>query len=111
MEYIQKRMAEEDQVKAALVFKPHKEDAAKYPALLEFLTGATWDDGSVRVLGTALLFAEDGRIKCCLNDKDGGMVGFRVLGSLTVALAEIERALCERDVEWRRRREDVPRKR
>jgi len=41
-----------------------------YPALVAFLTEATWEDGTARETGTAMLLFGDGLLKLWLHDRN-----------------------------------------
>src|SRR5678816_2203499 len=45
--------------------------ARRAPTVLQWLSDDRWDDGSARQPSTLLVFAEDGCLKACLNDRDG----------------------------------------
>lgn len=76
--------------------------ARSYPALWEFLTLEKWDDGTSRVTGTVRLFAEDGLVKCCANDRDGvGRVCWFSGEALEDVLASLDNALATGEGEWR----------
>jgi hypothetical protein len=73
----------------------------KYPAICEFLSLLSWEDGSSRVPGSLILFWEDGSWKACLNDKDTNRVGFLSAATPTDLLGSIEKALCSDRIDWR----------
>lgn len=75
---------------------------ARFPALAEFLSAVQWDDGKRRVPGSLTLFVEEGLIKTCLNDKDGGNVCFLTADTLEGLLGSLEKGLVEGGLDWRR---------
>lgn len=82
---------------------PAEEDAYSrtYPLLFEYLTSTVWGDGSSRESSTLTLFVEEGRWKCCLNDRArqrSAFIAGRGLGGL---LADLEEGLQEDDLDWR----------
>src|SRR5260370_16504438 len=80
--YLQKRPSSNGAAAGPAAPAVSLEDAAKVPALMEFLTADRWPDGSPRRPGTCLLLADDGRLKVGLSDPDQGLVAFLVLPSL-----------------------------
>jgi hypothetical protein len=82
----------------------------KYPALSEFLSSLTWEDGSVRATGTITLMCDQGVMKAALNDRDS-MCGTFVSGrSLTALLEAIEAGLAGGSLEWRAKAAPPPRR-
>lgn len=77
---------------------------AGWPAILEFLTGSLWDDGSSRVPGTLRLFVEDGRWKVCLSEDAVGRFAFLSGCTPEDVLTAADTALSRDQVEWRRTR-------
>jgi len=71
------------------------------PTLFQFLTDDHWDDGSPREPGTLLLFADGGRFKACLNDRDSGSSVFVSGVSLEAILEALEEGLAGDSLEWR----------
>lgn len=71
------------------------------PALWEFLTCDEWDPGESRVVGTLLLFTEDGRCKICANDRDSGLVAFVSGPSFDDAFRALDAGLKAGDLDWR----------
>jgi hypothetical protein len=80
---------------------PGARDSRDLPALTEFLACGTYESGDRRETGTVTLFWEAGVWKCCLNDRDQGMVGFITLPELVDAILFLEEALVEGRGEWR----------
>jgi hypothetical protein len=76
-------------------------DLARWPNLIEFLTSLKWGDGSRRVSGTVLVFVDDGRMKCCLSDRDQGLVAFAVAGSILELFDAAEGLVARSDADWR----------
>lgn len=76
-------------------------DLILLPTLLEFLSLPAWPDGTVRVLGTLLLFVEGTRLKCCLSDRDQGLVLFLTAESTSGLLSLAEDALKDPKADWR----------
>lgn len=72
------------------------------PALWEFLTVTVWDDGEERRTGTLLLFTEEGRWKCCVNDRDAGLVTFVAAESPDQLLRSVDKGLVEDTLDWRK---------
>lgn len=72
----------------------------KYPTLHDFLTLTGWA-GKQRKSGTVLVFAEDGKWKCCLNDRDGGHYCFVSSDSLAGLLGALEGGLKGGTLDWR----------
>jgi hypothetical protein len=73
----------------------------KYPTVLEFVSLRRWEDGTVRVCGTLLLFVDMGMWKACLHDKDASASAF-VSGKTPGALLEaMEKGLREDSLDWR----------
>lgn len=79
---------------------------SRLPALWEFLTLTTWDDGTARETGAITLFLQDGLLKACLNDKDGHVVAFVSAEGLEALLEAMNRGLSEDVLDWRRAREN-----
>lgn len=70
------------------------------PTLHDFLTLAGWG-GKQRKTGTCLVFAEDGKWKACLNDRDGGNYCFLASDSLEGLLGALEDGLKAGSLDWR----------
>lgn len=75
--------------------------AKKLPGLVEFLTLATYEDGSARVPGTLTIFADGCWVKACLSDRDQGLVAFASSDSFTGLLEALELGLQGDTLEWR----------
>lgn len=52
--------------------------------------------------GTVLVFAEDGKWKACLNDRDGGYYAFASSDSLVGLVEALERGLKGGGLDWRK---------
>lgn len=78
------------------------------PRLLEHLTCRVWDDGTPRETSTLLLFTEEGRWKCCFNDRALGRQAFVTGATLEGLLLALERGVESDGLDWRRRREGGP---
>jgi hypothetical protein len=72
-----------------------------FPALYEYLAEARHDDGRVRQTATLLIFAESGRWKLCLNDRENARSCWGGGERLQDALKAFEERLQDDDVEWR----------
>jgi hypothetical protein len=83
--------------------RPLLDDAwsAPLPAIWEYLTTFSWDDGSERAASTLLIFGEPGVIKVCLNDRAVEMSLWAAGSSLGEALLALEQALASGTGEWR----------
>jgi len=77
---------------------------AVYPALFEFISLTRWDDGTVRAPGSITVFSEDGRLKACINDKDGLRVAFVAADSVRCLALAIDGGLLDGSLDWRRAR-------
>ena len=86
-------------------------DANRFPTLHEFLTLSRFDDGSQREPGSLTLFADEGLIKVCLNDKAERAVGFVTFHSFAEVLEGLEAVLRENRVDWRRSKDRGSRRR
>jgi len=71
-----------------------------WPILGGFLT-LTGVGGANRKTGTLLIFAEDGRWKACLNDRDGGNYCFASADTVEGLLEALERGLKGGGLDWR----------
>lgn len=72
----------------------------RYPTLHDFLTLTGWG-GKQRKTGTILVFAEDGKWKACVNDRDGGNYCFGSADSFSGLLEALERGLKGGSLDWR----------
>lgn len=76
-------------------------ELADYPTLFEFLTSTRWEDGAGRITGTFTMSYDRGRLKCSLNDRDGGNFVFVTLSPAEVVWEQLERVLSSPSTEWR----------
>jgi len=81
---------------------PSEVCAADIPALVEYLTLDHYEDGASRETATLLIFAEEGRFKGCLNDRQEERVCWVSSGSLLGLIAELEANLEAGTADWRR---------
>lgn len=73
-----------------------------FPNLADFLCQDRWEDKSYRVPGTVVIFAEDGRLKCCLNDKECEKMAFITLDDPEKLLAALDAKLADyAALDWR----------
>lgn len=76
--------------------------AKSYPAFFAFLTDTTWDDGSPRETGTAMVMAGDGLVKFWLHDREGSGRSLWVSGeTVEDCLAGADDAIATGSGEWR----------
>lgn len=111
MGFLRRRDARERPAGEAGPFVCDPQDLEKWGALLEFLFAEAYPDGTERKTGTLLIFADEGRLKACLSDRDQMLVGFVTGGSLMELLAAAEAALRQDSVDWRASRENGRRRR
>jgi hypothetical protein len=78
------------------------ESMADYPNLWSFLADSLWDDGQARLTGSATLFWDQARLKVAYNDRDAGEVGFLTLDQEPELLAQMEQALRDDRIDWRK---------
>jgi hypothetical protein len=78
--------------------------ARTYPQLHAFLFDTTWADGSKRDPGSLVLFAQDGVLKACLNDKGVGRVAFVSGVSWDGLIGLVEQGLSDETLDWRQSR-------
>jgi len=79
-----------------------KEFQTRLPALSEYLTCPQYPDGTARQLSTMTIFREDGWWKCCLNEKDQGLVLFVAESKFETLFEALELLLQEEHVPWRK---------
>lgn len=85
------------------------EDTGLGEATWEFLNRTTWEEDQLRrETGTILVFADAGRVKVMLNDRDGARVAFLTLGPTADLLGAIEAALLSGETDWRPARKVPP---
>jgi len=73
-----------------------------FPALFEFLTASTYEDGKARQLPTIMVFFDHPLFKVCLNDRDQGLSAWVSSSGMQGALAALERGLEGDCLEWRK---------
>jgi hypothetical protein len=76
--------------------------AQQYPMLYIMLSKTEDDDGKPRQVCTLTLVCEDGQAKCGINERNYGLSLWRSSGSILGVFAELEEALGERPVDWRK---------
>jgi hypothetical protein len=74
---------------------------AKLPTLCEWLSATTWEDGSSRSTGTVMVFAEDGRWKAWVHDRDASMGCFVSSETLDGLWSAVEKAVGASGGDWR----------
>lgn len=80
----------------------YPQDLREAPALWEFLTCTVWsEDGSPRVTGTVLLFADGSGLKAMLNDRDGSRVAFVLVTEGNGVVESLEAALLSNSTSWK----------
>lgn len=72
-----------------------------FPAIVAYLTETAWDDGKARQTATLMIFAEDGRWKVMLNDRDAGAVAFVSGDDVRACLTSLEKGLEAGTLDWR----------
>lgn len=75
--------------------------AENYPALFEYMTVVEWSKGQSRETLSLRLFAEDGRWKVCLTDRETGRVAFVTGDSVEGLLLAADEQLRAGNVDWR----------
>jgi hypothetical protein len=73
-----------------------------YPALWEFLTVMSWEDGTARAPGSLSVFFGGYGLQAALNDKDGGLVAFVSGDTLTALLEALDQGIANDALDWRR---------
>ena len=108
MGFLKRRKAKEGAAEDNGVFVADPSECMEWAALLEFLVAERYEDGTPRVTGTLLVFADEGRLKACLCDRDQQLVGF-VTGTLLLGLLrDVETVLRDDRVDWRLQRQGRP---
>lgn len=74
--------------------------AARYPILHDWMT-LTGVSGADRDVGTLLLFAQDGKFKACLNDKERSLVAFVSAEGVEALLEACNTGLKNGQLDWR----------
>lgn len=72
-----------------------------YPTVVEFLSSATWEDGTSRETGTITLLTHEGQLKAAVNDRGSSTSAFVSARSLTALLKAIEAGLAQGTLEFR----------
>jgi len=78
-----------------------QELGSTFPALVEYLTVGTWEDGSPREVATLLCFAEGPLWKLCLNDRSLERSCWSSGTNPLEMLRAMEQSLSSGEVEWR----------
>lgn len=78
--------------------------AIAYPALWEWLTATSYDDGSPRQTSTLLIFVEDGQCKACLSDRDEDCSGWASGATLEGVMESLDARLTAGTLDWRAKR-------
>lgn len=74
---------------------------AKAPLLTGWLTETSWEDGEARTPGSLILFAQDGRWKAMLSDKDNDYIAFVSANDFLGVITALEKGLEKGDLDWR----------
>jgi len=77
------------------------EDIARWQNVLDFLSVSRYPDGSARTVGSLVLFCEDNRVKCCVCDKDNGLVAFQTADGVAALLEHLNVALEADSLDWK----------
>lgn len=72
------------------------------PAVVEYLTADKFPDGAARERSVLSIFIEDGRVKACLNDRDGGRTLWRSGDGIEDCVALLDLAITDGTADWRR---------
>lgn len=72
----------------------------RFPAVYELLARGMYE-GQPRKGATVTLFCVDGRLKCCVSDRESGQGLWITLEAAGDCLEEIERAVAQEAAEWR----------
>jgi len=72
-----------------------------HPALWEYLTLSSWEDGSPRQTATLSIFWGPNGLQAALNDRDASMVAFVTGDDPTALLASLEHGLQHDALDWR----------
>jgi len=74
------------------------------PALLEYLTLRSYDNGQPRQTACMTVFCEHGLFKICLNDRDAQQSAWASAETFQGALVALESGLVEESLQWRQAR-------
>lgn len=77
------------------------DEQERWAALLEHLSASAYPTGEERETGTILLFAEGGRLKACVSDRDQNAVAFVTGSGLLSLLSSVEDGLRDDTLDWR----------
>jgi len=77
--------------------------ASLFPALWEYLTVQSWEDGTSREVATIMLFCEASQWKAWLNDRAEGRSAWASGSTAAGALYSLEGALVAGTADWRAR--------
>lgn len=76
--------------------------AQRFPVLNQLMCNTADDEGKARQVCTLTIVCEDGQVKCGINERNHGLSLWRSAGTIGGVFAELEEALGERPVEWRK---------
>lgn len=77
----------------------------KHPTLHAFLTSVVDDAGKKRLTSTVLIFCEEGHAKAVLRERNHDLSLWVTAKSILEAFEELEEALQNRPIEWRKNKE------
>lgn len=100
-EYLKKRSTTAPTAQKNGVLQVSRDDLVAWPALIDFLAAEVWPDGSERKPGTLLLFADQGKCKVCLSDRDQALVLFFTAETLITILDRADAILRDESADWR----------
>jgi hypothetical protein len=98
---LQRRRAEAASGTAVSAPMPSQGYWSKLADLCEWLSAVVWEDGTPRSTGTVMIFAEDGRWKAWLHDRDGSQSCFVSSDTLEGLLASTCKAAATAGGDWR----------
>lgn len=73
-----------------------------HPELAKSLCDPWWDDGKPRKVSTLKVWMDEDAVHLCLTDPDSKLVAFTTASGLTEALVELEAALAEGTLGWKK---------
>jgi hypothetical protein len=82
--------------------------AKRHPMTWDYLTQATWEDGTVREVSTVMIIPEGGCVKIMLRDRAMGVCCWVASPTLTGFWEVLEAALRDPQHEWRTDRQVAP---
>lgn len=100
-EWLKKRAVSAADAQRSKTLKIDAGDLKAYPALVDFLCADAWPDGTERKPGTLLIFADAGKFKGCLSDRDQALVLFFTVDSLALVMEAADDVLRAEDADWR----------